>query len=836
MLALRWAWRGLRGRKSGWFTIIACLALGVGAIAASLSLDQGLRRAMADDSRALLGGDAELRLTYRPFSDDETGYLRRFGQISQSAEMRVMARFDQRQTLAEIKTVDESYPLFGRVSLAPALDLKPALEERSSVWGAASEQELLDRLGMKLGDHLHIGAAEIELRAVIQREPDRAAANFSLGPRLLIAPGALFASKLLQPGALVHYLALVKLNDGAEIDQFHRDLESRYAPSPWLFRDSREATPALKRLLDRTTLFLTLVGLTSLMLGGIGIADGTSAFVDQRLTDIARLKCLGAQQRLVLLSQSLQFAALAAAGILIGLAMGAAAPALVVAWLGDRLPVDVAAGPQFAALGKAACFGVLASLTFAATPLARAAAVAGGQLLRDITAPLKLPFSAGRVALVAGSALSLAALTIAISEDRRLASWFVLGAAAAFGLFALAGRAVVWLAGRLARRVGRRHLALRLALSSLYRPGAPTEGVVLSLGLGLSLLVGLSLVELTLTRQIDQQLPANAPSFFFIDIQNDQAENFDRLARAAGADQLSRAVMIRGRITAIKGVPVERAKIGEDANWAVKGDRGLTVAATPPADAIITQGQWWPADYDGPPLVSLDANIARGFGVAIGDAITIDVLGRPIELRIASLRKIDWASLGMNFTFVLSPNALAGAPTTEIATVHASPDRLAAVERAVSDELPSISVIRIADALAQLRRVIEGIGIAIRAAALVALAAGGLVLAAAISAGQRRRVREAVLLKVLGAARGDLLRAVLWEFLILGLSASLAAALIGALIADAVLIFVLKLDPVLLAWPVLAVLAAAMTAVTLSGLAGTYRALEARPALYLRGE
>jgi putative ABC transport system permease protein len=835
-LAFRLALRGLRGGSGGWFTIIACLALGVAAIAASLSLDQGLRRALSDDARSLLGGDAELRLTYRPYTDDELAYFRQFGALSQSAEMRVMARAGGRQTLAELKTVDRAYPLFGVVDLLPALKLQDALAKQDGAWGAVAEQELLDRLGLKIGDSVSVGGATLILKSVILREPDRAGANFSLGPRLLVSPAALAASGLVQPGSLVHYLLLERLAPGIGIDQFKQALAAKFDPSPWLFRDSRDATPALKRLLDRTTLFLTLVGLTSLLVGGIGIADGASAFVDQRIADIARLKCLGADNRLILASVALQFAVLAVSGIALGLLLGAAAPFAVIAWLGDRLPVAVHLALEGMALAKAAGFGILACLTFAATPLARAAAVPGAQLLREKIAPPTLPFSWPRLALVAGSALCLAALTVAISADRRLAVWFVLGGAASFGLFALAGKLVVVLARILGRRLATRHLSLRLALSSLYRPGAPTEGVVLSLGLGLSLLVGLSLVEVTLGRQIDEQIPAKAPSFFFIDIQADQAEQFDQLAKGAGADQITRAVMIRGRITRIKDVPVASAKVADDASWAVKGDRGLTVAAEPPADANIVAGQWWPADYAGPPLVSLDANIAKGFGVGVGDSITVDVLGREITAKIASLRRIDWASLGMNFTFVLSPNALAGAPVSDIATVHAPPDKLAAVERAVSDGLPSLSVIRIADALAQLRRVVDGIGLAIRAAAAVALLAGALVLAAAISAGQRRRIKEAVLLKVLGAARADLLSAVLWEFLILGLSSGVAAAFIGCALAYGVLTFVLKLDAVLLPWPVLATLGGGITLVAVCGLLGTFRALESRPAPYLRGE
>ncbi len=837
LVPLRLAWRGLRGGRAGWFTIVACLMLGVGAIAASLSLDYSLRRALSDDARSLLGGDAELRLTYRPPNEPELNFLKSFGTLAQSAEMRVMARTetDGRQTLAELKTIDDAYPLFGKVDLLPAQSLAQATLRDGAAWGAAAEQDLLDRLGLTIGDRFTIGEATFVLRAVIQREPDRAGANFSLGPRLLVASGALPATGLIQPGSLVHYLVLMKLAPGTSAQQFRRIVDAKYDPPPWLFRDARDATPSLKRLLDRTTLFLTLVGLTSLLVGGIGIADGTTAFIDQRLSDIAKLKCLGASNSVILGSNCLQFAVLALSGMVLGLILGASAPWVVMATLGDRLPVEAHLGIALPPLAEALGFGVLASITFATGPLARAAAVSGAQLLRDRVAPLPTRFGIGPALLVTIAATALAGFTVLISADRKLAVWFVVGGAAAFALFSLGGHLVVALA-RLASRRKTGSLSLRLALSSLYRPGALTQGVVLSLGLGLSLLVGLTLVEVTLSREIDQQIPAKAPSFFFIDIQSDQAATFDRVARAAGADEISRAVMIRGRITRIKDVPVARAPVAEAAAWAVKGDRGLTVADVPPADADIVAGSWWAKDYDGPPLVSLDATIAKGFGVTVGDTITVDVLGREITARIASLRRIDWASLGMNFTFVLSPNALAGAPVSEIATVRVPPGKEAAVERAVSEALPTISVIRISDALAQLKRVVDGIGIAIRAAAGVALLAGGLVLAAAISAGQRRRIAEAVLMKVLGAARADLLRAVLWEFLILGGAAGAVAALVGCLIAWGVLTKVLHMDADILPLPVVATLAGGIAAVAMAGLAGTWRALAARPAPYLRGE
>jgi putative ABC transport system permease protein len=357
--------------------------------------------------------------------------------------------------------------------------------------------------------------------------------------------------------------------------------------------------------------------------------------------------------------------------------------------------------------------------------------------------------------------------------------------------------------------------------------------VVLSLGLGLTLLVMVALVQANLNRQFDERIPALAPSFFFIDIQPDQTALFDRTVTEAGGES-KRATMVRGRITRINGVPVEQVVIAPDAQWAVRGDRGLSTAATLPADAHVVAGAWWPADYDGPPLVSLDAGIAKGFGLTVGQTITVNVLGREITAKVANLREIDWSSLSMNFTFILTPQALAGAPATYIATVQAPPGRENAVERAITGVLPNVSSIRVKEALEMIKGVVANAGMAIRGAALVTLSAGALVLAGAIAAGRQRRIRETVLLKVLGARRADLLRALLLEFALLGTAAAVLAALLGSAAAWAVLIYVLKADWVFLPLPVAATAVGGVLAVTLFGVAGTLRVLAAKAAPYLR--
>ncbi len=842
-LAFRLACRELRGSLRGIGTVAACLALGVAAIAAVASLDAGLRRALAEDARALLGGDAELRLTYREPTAEEAGFLGRYGVLSHLVEMRAMARRGDAtaQTLVELKGVDGHYPLYGRLDLAPEQPRDQALGWRDGAWGAAADANLLDRLGLKLGDRLSVGDASFVLRATITGEPDRVATIFSLGPRLLIDRRALSDTGLVQPGSLVRHAVLVKLNPGVTAATFRRAVERRFPDAGWQFRDSGDAAPGVKRFLDNMTLFLTLVGLAALLVGGIGVANGVRAFLDSRVAGIATLKCLGASRRLILSACFLQVAALAGSGIALGLAVGAALPWGLVTALGNRLPVAAHLGIYPWPLGLAAAFGGLTALAFASWPLASAAEVPAAVLFRDIVAPDRPRPRGAAMAAAAAAGGALAALAIVSAVDRPLAAWFVGSAAATLAVFAGCGIGLVTLARSAAHRRaaapesgGAGWLALRLALSSLYRPGAPARGIVPSLGLGLTVLVAVALVQANLSRQVDQRLPERAPTFFFIDIQPDQVARFERAVTAAGGRLAKRAAMIRGRITRINGVPVEQAAIAPAAQWAVRGDRGLTTAATRPDDARVVAGDWWPADYHGPPLVSLDAGIAKGFGLKLGQSITVNVLGREITARVANLREIDWSTLAMNFTFILSPDALAGAPCSVIATVQAPPGADGSVERAVTAALPNVSSIRVKEALDQVRRVIAGAGAAIRAAAAVTLAAGMLVLSGAIAAGQRQRIREAVLLKVLGARRADLLRALLLEYVLLGGVTGLVAAGLGSAAAWAVLAHVLKTDWQFMPWPVALTVLGSVGAVLAAGLAGTLRALGAKPAPYLR--
>ena len=832
---LRLARRELRGGLGGFRIFLACLTLGVAAIATVQSVSSGVMEGLRQDGQSILGGDIAIRRIYRPAEGPELAHLRATAELSQSAEMRVMARTDADEaTLVELKAVDGAYPLYGAVRLADGGDLAAALAERDGVWGTAIEETLLTRLGLAVGDRISVGDASLEVRALIAHEPDRVAGGFSLGPRVMVAPDVLAASGLVREGSQIQYHMKLRLPPGADVAGYVADLHERFPDAGWRVRDYTDAAPSLERMIRRLTQFLTLVGLTALLVGGVGVGNAVKSYLDGRIATIATLKCLGGSGRLVFQTYLAQILALSAVGIAVGLAIGAAAPMVVNSIVSDLLSVSARVGLYPLALATAAAFGVLTALTFSLWPLARARDISAADLFRDVVAPSGRWPRAPFVAATALSAAALAGLAVATAEERVFAIWFVIGAAATIILFRVAAGLVI--AG--ARRLGRpRRPGLRLALANLCRPGAPTPSVVLSLGLGLTVLVTIALIEGNMSRQITDSLPDEAPAFFFVDIQREQMAPFSELVTGLeGTANLDRVPSLRGRIVRVNDTPARDALVNREHAWILRGDRGLTFAAQPRPEHNIVEGDWWPADYAGPPLVSIYRDVGAAFGIGIGDRLTVNVLGRDIEAEVANIREIDWGTMEINFVLVFSPSPLDAAPHTFLATVQADEAVEGRIQRVVTQEFPNVTTVRIKDALEMVNDILRKIGTAVRATAGITLVAGTLVLAGAVAAGHRRRVYDSVVLKVLGATRGTILRAFLIEYGLLGLLTAAIAAAIGSVAAWAVLTFVMEVDWVFIPAAVL-VTALLCTAVTMAfGFFGTWQALSQKAAPMLRNE
>jgi putative ABC transport system permease protein len=836
-LAARIALRELRTGLAGFRLFLACLALGVAAIAGILSMSRAVEEGLRADARVLLGGDVSVSQSYRPATPEQrAAFAERAKSVADWVEMRGMARADSpgaRPALVQIKAVDSAYPLVGKLELAGGGDLQTLLQPRGGIHGAVMEEIGLRRLGISVGDEIRVGDATFEVRGVIAREPDRGLGIFGIGPRLMIARDALSETGLLQPGSLMTYHYRILVAPGVSWRAWIGDLQRRFPEAGWRVRGLDDAGNGLRRWIDRLTQYLALIGLAALLVGGVGVGNAIDSFLRARARTIAILKCLGAPAGLVMRTYFLQLAVLAGIGVVLGLVVGALLPYAAQAAMGDLLPVRARVALYAQPLLSAGIFGLLVALLFALWPLTRARQVPASTLMRGAVAVEEPDLRLRDVLTIVLVIVLLAGFTVLTAPDQRIAIWFVAGAAGAFIAFPLLARLVMLLA-KLAGRP--RSAVLRLALANIHRPGAPTPTVMLSLGLGLTVLVATALIEGNLQNQIGQRIPKDAPAFFVVDLQPDQVDRFRTLLQAQDVPRIEQVPMLRGRISRIDGRPVRELSIPQEARWAIESDRGLTYAATLPEGSQVVAGKWWPADYKGPPLISFDAELASAFGIGVGDTITVNILGRDVEATIANLRKIDWGTLAINFTFIFAPGTLEKAPQTYLATVYAKGPLEETAYRTITDEFPNVTVVRVKDALENASQILGNIGLAARVVGIVGIVAGLLVLAGAMLATQRRRVHDTVVMKVLGATRARVLQVFACEFAALGLVTALAATAVGTLAGWLVVRFVMGLD-----WtfqPEVALLTAfgAMALTLAFGLAGALSALRQRPLALLRNE
>jgi len=740
----------------------------------------------------------------------------------------------------EIKAVDGTYPLFGETVLDPPGSLADALMQRDGAFGAAADPLLLMRLGIKPGERLTVGNATIDIRAALKNEPDKLAGGIGFGPRLLVGQDALRATGLVQPGSLVHWHYRLRLpaNDGSDAAAKAVAAQARNAfpEAGWDIRNRSNATPRLARDVERFTQFLTIVGLTALLIGGVGVGNAVKSHLDRRREVIATMKALGASGARVFAVYLTQVLLLAAVGGVIGMALGAMLPFLIGWTLGAVIPLPIAPAVQPAALMLALVYALLTALAFALWPLGRAHDVPVGALFRDAVAPQPRWPRKIYMTLTAIAGIGLVTLAVLTAYDRRVALIYVATAAGIFILLRLVAALLMFLAARAPRA---RSTALRMAVANIHRPSALTPTVVLSLGLGIALLVTVIEIDGNLSRQFSNELPAKAPSFYFLDIPSAQAARFDAFVRAqAPTAKLEEVPMLRGRIISANGIPAEKLKPKDDAAWVLQSDRGITYAAKVPEGSRLVEGQWWGADYAGPPLISFEKKIADGLGLKLGDPVTVNVLGRNITATIANMRTVDWQSLAINFVLVYSPHTFDGAPHTHLATLTypngGTPAQEGAIIRAISESFPMVTAVRVKDALDAIGAIVANLVLAIRGASAITLLAAALVLGGALAAGHRYRVYDAVILKTLGATRFRLLSAYAIEYLLLGAATAAFGVLSGSLAGWLIVTDLMHLNFTWLPLPALAAAAGAVAVTVGLGLVGTFSALGQKAAPVLR--
>ena len=881
-VALRFAFRELRhGVRAlrGFGVFLGCLALGVAAIAGVQSTATSIVSGLRTDGREILGGDVALRAVYRELAPADRAHLERLSEaVTHFMEMRTMARRpgDDTGVLVELKAVDGRYPLFGRVETrqgdgAP-VRLAAALARTGGSWGALVDPALAERLELGRGDSLSIGGGAFEVRGTIEREPDRAGSGgpFGFWPRVLVSLDSLPGSNLVREGSLVYHQYAIRLAAGAETGPVRAELDERLGEAGWGVRSYDAAAPGVQRMVERLGSFLSLVGLTALLVGGVGVSNAVRAWLDTRLGVIATLKCIGATRSVVFSTYLSQLTAIAGLGVLAGLVVGALAPVAAGALLETLLPVPVALGVYPGVLGLAALFGLLTAVTFTLWPLSRAHETPAVALFRGAGLGARPGRRGHLVASLAGGA-ALALLAVASAPDRWFALWFIGGAAVILLVFRAAGWAVVRAARAVhqssrpdpathrgcdpespaatgppappRRRNGplpsfglRPGPRMRMAISNLYRPGNATADIVLSLGLGLTVLVTVAQVEGNLRRGIAESLPEDAPAFFFVGVEADRIDALEETVTGIeGAGGFRSVPFLRGRIVRVNGLDPEEAMVNDDHAWLIQGDRGLSYATVMPEGPEV-EGDWWPEDYAGPPLLSVDVDVIDAFDLELGDDITLNVLGREITTEVRHVRRVEWQGMQLNFALLLSPEPMRRAPHSYVATVGATLEAEARIERVLAREFPQVTVVRVREALGRVAELMGSIAAAARTVGGITLLAGALVLAGAVAAGHRRRTYESVVLKVLGVRRRDVAVIHAAEFAMLGVLTGGIAAVAGTVTAWGVTTRVLEQDWTFLPGTVAGTIGLCVLLTLGLGLFGTWRALGESASPHLRNE
>ncbi|WP_420568318.1 ABC transporter permease [Thalassovita sp.] len=831
-IAARFARRELRGGLRGFRIFLACLTLGVAAIAGVGSIRAGIEAGLVQEGAALLGGDAEMEFTYRFASEEERAWMAETAEnLSEIAEFRSMAVVGDERGLTQVKAVDDMYPLVGTVRLMPDMPLPTALDGAGGLPGAVMDRVLIDRMGLAIGDSFKLGTQDFHLMAVLANEPDSAASGFGLGPRTIVRTNALKNSGLLVPGSLFDAKYRLTLPEGTNLETTKAAALNAFESKGLRWRDSRNGAPGISTFVERLGAFLVLVGLSGLAVGGVGVSAAVRAYLAGKTSVIATLRSLGAERRVIFQTYFLQIGALSLLGIALGLMLGGGVPVVLAPLLTAQLPVPAVFSFYPAPLLEAAVYGLLTALIFTLWPLARTGEVRAATLFRDAMAGARALPPWPYVLITLMLVVILVCVAILFSGTVVLTLWTAGGILTALVVLALAALAIRRLS-RGARAATRGRPALRWAVASIAGTRDEATPVVLSLGLGLAVLAAVGQIDGNLRKAISGNLPDVAPSYFFVDIQRDQMPGFlDRVQNDPQVSRVESAPMLRGVITRINDIPAD--EVAGD-HWVVRGDRGITYAGPQPENTTLTAGEWWPEDYAGPPQISFAREEAEEIGLELNDTITLNILGRDITGTITSFREVDFSTAGMGFVMAVNENALKGAPHSFIATVYAEPEAEALILRDLSKQYPNITAIHVRDAIDRVSVMLNGIASATSWGAAATLLTGFLVLIGAAAAGQQARSYEAAILKTLGASRSRILTSFALRAVLLGAGAGLVALAAGIGGGWAVSHFVMETDFTVI-WPsAIGIVLGGILATLLASLGFARRSLIQRPAGILR--
>ncbi len=829
IMALRLAARDMRGGAKSLWLLVGGVFIGAAAVALVGATSQSLMDGAGRGALESVGGDLSLRLYHRPPSEAELSTIRREGEVSITAELRPMARGiknDVPPLLIELKGIDRKYPLYGTVELQPSTSLHSTLAQQDGLYGAVADQALFDEMGLKPGDLVQVGKTQYQLRGTLIIEPDRAFRAFTLGPRLMVLNESLPATGVADIGSDIYYYTHIKLPPKSNAKASLARIDQAFPKSGWRMVNAHEGVPGVERTLSMAHVLLLFIGLGVMLVGGAGISGAVRAHVTEKMGVIALLKSIGAPPKVVTMAIGFEVMAAASVGAILGVGVGAFGPAFVASVLADQLPFTLEATPNLKPLLAAGLFGILVASLFAWWPLMGVQDMSSRILLRE-----RITHHPGKLSIkrVSGAGLILSALIgliFWISPLPLLTVGFLIGALVLAGFYYALGLGLSHLAKVFSKG---KSANIRLALSNLYREGAPTGPVVMALGLTLTLLVALDGIGTAASRHAEETLPHSAPDLVAFSIRPEVATRLGyELATSGIVERQHIMPFLHARVQAIKGVAVHNLEIPGSMNWVIRGDRGVSFAAKLP------DGAKWDDGQSTNPGFSVEESIAQKLGLKLGDSLTLNINGEERTGPLLNYHHIDWTKLGLDFPIIATPATFIGIPYTSAASLKAMPGKQVALKKLVKDRFPDMPLLRVADTLASLAIALNAIVAGLKSAALLCGFAALVVLAGSVLQGLRERTSEAILFKVLGARRHQLLGQLAVEFLGLGTLVALSAVPLGLSVAYAVA-RTAGLGTVSISWfGSIALAGAAIVVTLLIGLAATLSAYTATPARILR--
>lgn len=798
------AWRESRTARRRLLLYMSSISLGVAALVAIDSFSANIVRSVKDQSRALMGGDISFNSSkpIPPAVDSLFDSLARhglsFARVTTFPSMAVVPRTSGTR-FAQVRGVTDNYPFYGNIVTEPA-GRWPLLRQGAN---AIVDPSLLTSLNAKVGDTLRLGFGTFTIVASIRDVPGAAGIAEMLGPRIFIPARYVAETQLLVFGSTAERTVLAKLPPGTDPDKFVTPFKKRVEDQQVRIRTVTQTEAATADAIENLSNFIGIVGLVALLLGGIGVASGVRAFVARKIDTVAVLRCLGASSGQVLSIYVAQAAAMGLAGAAAGAALGVAIQFLLPLVLTDFLPIDVRVTLVPSAVLTGLAIGGWIALIFALRPLLALRNVSPLQTLRRDTDAEVLRMrwkDAPRLIVNAALVLSVVVIALARAQTTRQA----IGMSAATGLAILALGASAALLSWAARKGLRTRwpYVIRQGVANLYRPGNQTRAVTLALGFGAFLVSTLYLVQHNLLRRFTTAAAESRGNVVFFDVQQDEEPGLDSLIRGRGYDVVQVAPVVTMRIAAINGKPVSamipavRGQPGR-AGWALRREFRSTYREKPAASETIVAGKWFgdnalkAARDTGE--ISLEEGIAKELEVKLGDLITWNVQGVEIPTRITSLRKVVWTRFEPNFFVVFAPPVLKGAPNQYVLLAEVKdPVALTLLQREVVNRFPNVSSIDLTAIKRTVDRIVGKVSLAIRFMALFSLAVAIPVLFSAVSATRRERVREGVLLKTLGATRGQIARILLAEYSLLGLMGGLTGMVLSLAGGWAVLRYIFK--------------------------------------------